>query len=161
MHRLLAQANASPDADPRYGYRLPYAYYPPPYVYYPAPARLTSIGAPTSLRPGLTRIKRPIVCYAMGSRPVRAAAFTELEVKVLGFAFNRVGILHSVWVRRICQDAALSPPIVVGLKQANSLMIKPILTVAAAGVANRESAAAQIKRRHPGRPRPWWRQALS
>ncbi len=31
----LAQANASPNADPRYGYRVPYAYYPPPYAYYP------------------------------------------------------------------------------------------------------------------------------
>jgi len=31
----LAQATASPNADPRYGYRVPYAYYPPAYAYYP------------------------------------------------------------------------------------------------------------------------------
>jgi hypothetical protein len=30
-----AQTNASPDAVSRYGYRMPYAYYPPPYAYYP------------------------------------------------------------------------------------------------------------------------------
>jgi hypothetical protein len=33
--QALAQANSSPSADARYGYRVPYAYYPPGYAYYP------------------------------------------------------------------------------------------------------------------------------
>ena len=31
----LAQTNASPGGDPRYGYRVPYPYYPPATAYYP------------------------------------------------------------------------------------------------------------------------------
>src|SRR6478672_8018229 len=65
----------------------------------------------------------------MGSRPL-PPAYTELEVKVLGFIFIPAGILDHVWVRHICQDAAFSPDRdirVDGSRRRQVLLPQPLL----------------------------------